>query len=123
AATVTADFQHRVHDEVNGELGSLEDDAQRVDQKRHIVRHGHYERVRRVETIALRIRIEDADERLARGALHAELEMVERHASQQARGAFGQVFFTDTAEVGFYETLLHVRKGSALAAALTCSGN
>ena len=43
ATAVTADFQHGVHDEVHGELGALEDDAQGIDQERHVVRYGQYE--------------------------------------------------------------------------------
>jgi hypothetical protein len=60
----------------------------------------------RVEPVALRVRIENADERLARGTLYAELEVIERRAREQARGSFGQILLADTTEVGSCETLL-----------------
>ncbi len=45
AAAIAADIQYRVNDEMNRELGALEDDAERVDQERHVIRYGHDERM------------------------------------------------------------------------------
>ena len=53
-----------------------------------------------------------------RGALHTELEMVERHTGEEPRGPFGQVLFTDTAEVAFDKTLLQFREVAAAAGGL-----
>ena len=46
AAAIAADIQYRVNDEMNRQLGALEDDAERIDQERHVVRYGQDERVR-----------------------------------------------------------------------------
>src|SRR5258708_5024666 len=69
--------------------------------------------MRRVESIALRVRVENAHQRLSWGALGSELEMVECHAGEQARCPFGQILLADTPEVRSGKTLLQLRQAAA----------
>jgi hypothetical protein len=107
-APVAAHHQHRVHDQVHRELGPAEGHAQRVDEKRHVVGDREHERMRRLEAIGLRLRVEDAHQRAARCAAGAELEMGECCARELSRCALGQVLFRHAVKIGAQETLSQV---------------
>ena len=83
AAPVAADFQHRVHDQVNGDLGPAEDDADGVHEKGRVIRDEHDQGVRGFESVPHRIGIEYANERLpGPAALRAELQMRNRRSGE-----------------------------------------
>ena len=106
SAAVAAHLQHRVHDQVHGELRPGEGHAERVDQERHVVGDREHQRVRRLEAVAVRLGIEHLHQSAARRAACPELEMCERRAGQVLWCALGQVLFGDTVEVGAQEALL-----------------
>ena len=112
---VAPGFQHRMHDQVNGELRAAEYDAERVDEERHVVRDSQHQRAGGLEAIALTLGIEDADQRLAGRAARAEFEMPERRTGEHARRALGQILLPDPPEVSSQEALLQVGPGAALA--------
>jgi hypothetical protein len=108
AAAVAARLQHRVHDEVHGQLRAGEGHAEGVDQERHVVRDREHERVAALETVALRLGIEHPHQATARGAAGAEGEVRERRPRELLRSALGQVLFGDAVEVGAQEALLQL---------------
>ncbi len=109
AAAVPPDFDDRMHDQMDGELGPAEDDAHRVDQEGHVVGDDHDQGMRRLEAIAGGVRIEHPHPGLAGHApRRAHFEVGLRHSRQQLRRAAGEIFLADAAEVGLNESLSQI---------------
>jgi hypothetical protein len=75
ALLVAVDVQHRVHEEVDAEIVTVEHHADRVDQERDVVGHEHQERAFRLPAVALEVRGEHLDHRVARVADPAQVQM------------------------------------------------
>jgi hypothetical protein len=101
--------QNRVNDHVDGKLGAPEDDSYRVNQEGRVVGDEHDDSVRRLEPIALRVRVEDSYQRLCGGpALRSEGEMIHRGFREDRGGSFSQILLADSTEVGADKALLQV---------------
>src|SRR5882724_1518139 len=100
AAAIPADIQYRVNDQVDCNFGSPEDDAKRVNQEGRVVGDDHDHGMRRLEAIALRVRVEYAHQRLpGRPSLRAEGQVLQCCLGEHRGCAFREVFFTYSTEV------------------------
>jgi hypothetical protein len=131
-AAVTAHLQHRVHDQVDREVGAAEGHAERIDQEGHVVGDREHQGVRRLEAIRVRVGIEHAHQRAAGRAPRRESEMRQRRPGKMPRGTLGEILLRHAAEVGAQEALqervatataVGSRAGNALDQRDTCRGD
>ena len=103
AARVAPHRQHRMHDQMHGDVHLAEDDADRIDEERHVGRHHAHQRAMRGGRGVAIERRRDVDEHAVAGARAAELEVRERRRGEIRRAMRAQVFFGDAAEVAAQE--------------------
>ena len=84
-----------MREQVHREAALRADDAERIDQERHVVRDDHDDRVRGREAVARRVRVEHAHQRAAALARAAELELRERGAREVLGRALHEVELGD----------------------------
>ena len=98
AARIAAHGQHRMHDEVHGDVHLAEDDADRIHEEGHVRRDHAQQRAMRGGGRVDVERRRDVDAHFVSRAPASELQVSEGRG-RQVRGTMGaQIFFGDTAE-------------------------
>ena len=100
APPVARDLQHGMRDEVDLDAVLREDDPDGIDQERHVVGHDGDQGVRRGEAVALPVRVEDAHQRLVRGAQRREPRVRDRHRREVVGLARREVLLADAVVEG-----------------------
>jgi hypothetical protein len=114
AAPIAPNVEHRMDDEMHGEAGATERNADGVDQERPVIGDDLHERVRRLEAVALAIGIEDPDQGLAGGTAPAQLQVRAGCTGEGSRRSLREVFLADASEICPQESLLHLTEESSV---------
>jgi hypothetical protein len=90
-APVADHREDRVGEQVHGEAALRAHHAEGIDQERHVVGDDHDDGVRGRKPVALRVRVEHADDRLAARTRHPEAQLRKRRAGEILGRALDQV--------------------------------